>query len=230
MTNQVRQYLIDGISQESDVRELESKLGAAREGMYVCGVKAAIKAGDKESFMSEVEKLENDCRTNARGIAEKYGIAQAKDTHGELKTDEDGNPIYKVPSSLSTVKSVLGKAFDEKIDMGTIRAPVSFGKIRTTLRDLQAARAGSESTTDAPESTTDAEPATQNDAPPVLTGDAKRRAEGRDLLYAVAESLDGYSGKVLTAILKLIRALAKFEPEEAEEPKPESRKGTRKAA
>ena len=192
--NTIRDYLLAGVAKQAGVVDLEAKLSEARDGMYTCGVKAAIVAEDKQAFVAACEKLMNDFRRNLRNIATKHNMPQAKDTHGALKTDDDGNEIYTVPSSLSTVKSVCSKAFDAGIDFGTIDKPESFGAIRTALKAARDA----------------AEPEVKAEA---LTGDAKRRADGKELLASVADSLDGYSGKALTAILKLIKALAKMEPE-----------------
>ena len=217
MSKSIRDYLLDGIQKQSGVIELENRLTQAREGMYVCGVKAAIVAGDRESFLTAAEKLMDDFRANRRKIAEKHGMEQAKDTHGNLKEDGEGNPVYTVPSSLSTVKSVLSKAFEAGIDFGTLEEPESFGAIRTALKVAreaeQAATGDSDATEGSEESPTTIATA---DAPEALTGDEKRRNDARVLLAEVASSLDGYSGKALTAILKLIRALAKVTPDTVE--------------
>ncbi len=204
MSNTIRDYLLAGIAAQAGVQTLEAQLTEAREGMYTCGVKAAIVADGKQAFVEAAEKLMADFRRNLRGIAERHNMAQAKDTHGNLKTDDNGNEVYTVPSSLSTVKSVCSKAFDNGISFGPLESPESFGAIRTALK---VARDTSTPADDAPE----------------LTGDAKRRADGRDLLVSVGDSLDGYSGKALTAILKLIRALAKYAPESTEENKVEAK-------
>lgn len=194
MSNSIRDYLLAGIAKQAGVQTLEAELVTAREGMYTCGVKAAIVSEDKQAFLDAAEKLMADFRRNLRDIATKHNMPQAKDTHGELKTDEDGNAIYTVPSSLSSVKSVCSKAFDAGINFGTIDKPASFGAIRTALKAARDADSGEPS-----EDTV------------VLTGDDKRRADGREVLAAIGDSLDGYSGKALTAILKLIKALAKYD-------------------
>jgi hypothetical protein len=118
------------------VMELERELETARGGMYGRAVQAAIVCGDKESFFTVCEKLMADFRNNARGIGEKYAekglVAQAKDKAGKLRWHDDAQtePVYTVPSSLSTAKSVLGKALDRGIDLGTEKEPESFSAIR----------------------------------------------------------------------------------------------------
>lgn len=131
-----RKYLVSMCDAQIGVMELERELETARGGMYGRAVQAAIVAGDKESFFTVCEKLMTDFRKNARGIGEKYAekglVAQAKDKSGKLRWHDEAQtePVYTVPSSLSTAKSVLGKALDRGIDLGTEKEPESFSAIR----------------------------------------------------------------------------------------------------
>ena len=128
----VRKHLLQGVAKQAGVDTAQAALDTARGGMYACTVMAAIAAdGDKVVFIETTEALMTDFRGNVRGIAVKYNMEQAKDKQGKLQVDGDGNPRYKVPGSLSTAKSVLGKAFDNAIDLGTTAKPESFGAIRT---------------------------------------------------------------------------------------------------
>jgi len=127
----IRKYLLAGVAKQSGVDEAQAALDAARGGMYACTVQAAIAAkGDKAAFVGTVDKLMDDFRGNVRGIAVRHNMEQAKDKTGKLAVDSDGNPRFKVPGSLSTAKSVLGGAFDHKIELGTIAKPNSFGSVR----------------------------------------------------------------------------------------------------
>ena len=127
----VRKYLVAGVAKQAGVEQIQRDLENARGGMYTCAVQAAISCkGEKEVFIETIEALMNDFRSNSRGIAAKYDIEQAKDKQGNPAVDGEGNPRYKVPSSLSTAKSSLARAFDYDVDLGTIAKPNSFSSIR----------------------------------------------------------------------------------------------------
>ena len=127
----IRKYLISGVALQAGVDTAQAKLDTARGGMYACTVQAAIAAnGDKAAFVDTCDTLMADFRSNSRGIAAKYNLDQATTKQGTPAVNKDGDPIYKVPPSLSVAKSVLGGAFDHEIDLGSIKEPQSFGAIR----------------------------------------------------------------------------------------------------
>ena len=128
----VRKHLLNGIAKQAGVEELMQQVEDARAGMYTHGVLAAIAAdGDGAVFEEVCDTLADDFRTNRRGIAEKYNCDQQRDKQGKLKTDKDGNPVYKVPSSLSSMRSHLKAAFEFGTDLGTAKKPAAFSAIRT---------------------------------------------------------------------------------------------------
>jgi hypothetical protein len=177
----VRNALVAGIDKQSDVKAAEHVLETKREG------KAAIHAKSAEVFTEVCETLEQDFRFNRRGIAEKYGIAQAKlPKTGKPKVDKDGNPMYTVPSSLRTVKSGILKGFRYKIDFGTIAKPTPFSVIRT-----QCAVAADE------------------ELKATRTPDDEARDVIRGVLENIGKALQDVDGKkALTASLKLVQELA----------------------
>jgi len=145
----IRKHLLAGIKQAPAVAKAEAVLQEKRAGMYVCSVLAAIAAkGDKALFVEVIEALSDDFRTDKRGIAVKHACKQAKDKKGNLKADKNGNPIYVVPGSLSTAKSVLGGAFDNGIDLGTAKSPNTFGNIRDAASVAKAEKAKANETPD----------------------------------------------------------------------------------
>ena len=183
----VRNALVAGIEKQSDVKAAEQVLETKREGMYICGVKAAIHAKSAEVFTEVCETLEQDFRFNRRGIAEKYGIAQAKlPKTGKPKTDKYGNPMYTVPSSLRTVKSGILKAFRYELDFGTIKNPTPFSVLRNQC-DIAA----------------------EEEAKATRTPDDEARDVIRGVLENIGKALQDVEGKkALTASLKLVQQLA----------------------
>lgn len=184
---EVRNALVSGVAAQAGVTEAENILNAKRDGMYTCGIKAAILAKSVETFTEVIETLENDFRFNRRGIAEKYNVPQAKlPKTGKPKTDKDGNPIYIVPGSLRTMKTWVLKGFARKVDFGTIKSPTPFSVVRAAVQasieaEQKAAR----------------------------TPDDEARDVIREVLSKVSASLDNVSGKrALTASLKLVQELA----------------------
>lgn len=128
----IRSCLLAGIAKQAGVDALIAELENKRAGMYTHGVLAAIAAkGDAEAFAEVCETLKADFRSNRRGIAEKYNCDVAKDKAGNLKTDDSGNPIYKVPSSLSSMASHIKTGFANNVDFGTAKKPTAFSAIRT---------------------------------------------------------------------------------------------------
>jgi hypothetical protein len=180
------------IDEQVGVMAIEAELEQARGGMYARAMQAGIVAGDRETFTGVVETLEDDIRRDKRGIGsklhEKELVRHSTDKHGNLKywDDEQTKPVYTIPSSLSTAKSVVGNALDAGIDLGTEKEPESFSAVRTALKAAkEAAKEAS------------------------LTGDAKRRAELRETLNGIADAAEGISGKALTALIKLVASVAK---------------------
>lgn len=188
LKTEVRKHLVNGIAAQSGVIEAEKALDQKREGMYVCGVKAAIVAKKRDTFVSVIETLEADFRFNRRGIAEKYNVPQAKQPKtGKPKTDADGNPIYTIPSSLRTMKSYVLQGFDFEVDFGTIKNPTPFSVVRAAVQAAKEEKAKSERTPD-------------DEARDVI----------RDALNSLAEHLDAIEGKrALTAALKLVQETGK---------------------
>jgi hypothetical protein len=184
-TNKVRAYLLKGVAKQAGVEALEAQLEEARGGMYACMMQSAIVAGSKEAWLIEVEQLEDDFRSNKRGIAVKFNCPRAVDKDDNPR-EKDGKPVYRVPSSLSTAKSVIGQALDRGTDLGTEKKPESFGAIRTANKVAREAEAKA-----------------------ALSGDDKRKAEAAALLQEVGNLIGGIDGKAFTALLKLIKALHK---------------------
>lgn len=190
--SKARKYLVTMIDEQVGVMQLESQLEAARGGMYSRAMQAGIVAGSREAFLECVESLEDDIRRDRRGIGgkllEKELVRHAEDKHGNPKfwDDEQTKPVYTIPSSLSTAKSVIGKALEAGIDMGTEKEPESFSAVRTALKAAKEAAATAS-----------------------LSGDEKRRAELRETLNAIGDAAESLSGKALTALIKLVASVAK---------------------
>jgi limonene-1,2-epoxide hydrolase len=183
----VRNALVSGVAAQAGVNEAEAILNQKRDGMYTCGIKAAIAAKSADTFTEVLETLENDFRFNRRGIAEKYNVPQAKmPKTGKAKTDKDGNPIYIVPSSLRTMKTWVLKGFKYGVDFGTASKPTPFSVVRAACAAAQEEAAKAERTPD-------------DEARDVI----------REVLGNIATSLDSVEGKrALTASLKLVQELA----------------------
>jgi len=181
----IRKCLLAGIAKQAGVEALIIELDAARAGMYVHGVQAAIAAkGDGQAFAAVCDKLRDDFRANLRGIAVKFNCDVAKDKQGNPKADADGNPVYKVPSSLASMASHIKSAFEFGIDFGTKAKPSSFGAIRDAV---QVARAEKQAATASPED--------------------KLRAELRDTLADIATGLDTLDAKALKVVAKMLQAV-----------------------
>ena len=186
VVNKVRAYLLKGVAMQAGVEELQQQLEDARGGMYACMMQAAAVAGNKEAFIAEVETLEADFRSNKRGIAVKFNCEQAIGRDKKPRVDDKGNPVFRVPSSLSTAKSVIGDAFDRGTDVGTEKKPSAFSAVRTANKVAREAEAKAS-----------------------MSADDKRAAEAGELLAEVSNMLTGIEGKALTALIKLVKALHK---------------------
>lgn len=183
----IRKHLLAGIAKQAGVDALIQELDAARAGMYTHGVLAAIAAkGDAKAFSETCETLADDFRFNRRGIAVKFNCEQAKDKQGKDKVDADGNPIYKVPSSLSAMRSHLTQAIEHGVDLGTASKPNPYRAIKDA-KDVAKAEA-----------------ATAN-----LSADDKAKQATRETLLAIADRVDALEGKALKAAIALINATAK---------------------
>jgi hypothetical protein len=131
IASKIRSLLVKAVASQAGVDAAQVTLDGKRAGMYTYCVLAAITAaGDKAVFITACEALMVEFRSNTRGIAVKYNVEQAMTKQGNPATDSDGNPVYKVPGSLSTAKSTLGRGFDNDIDMGSIKNPGAFSAIR----------------------------------------------------------------------------------------------------
>lgn len=184
----VRNSLLNGVGAQADVREAEHVLNVKREGMYTCGIRAGIQAGNADVFTDVIETLEADFRANRRGIADKYNVPQAKVSKtGKPKVDKDGKPVYIVPSALRTMKSVVLSAYAYRIDLGTEAAPSSFSAVRTAIAAAKDAETKANRTPD---------------------------DEARDVIASALDAckahLSGIAGKkAMTAALKLVQELSK---------------------
>jgi hypothetical protein len=152
-----------------------------------CGIKAAIAAKKRETFLECITTLENDFRFNRRGIAVKYNVPQAKQAKtGALKTDADGNPVYTV-SALRTMKSYVLSGFDHGVDFGTANKPTPFSVVRTAVQAAKEAAAKA-----------------------ARTPDDESRDAIKESLAAIAEYVDSIEGKrALNAAMKLIQETGK---------------------
>ena len=111
---------------------------AELQGAYNLGVLAAVMAGSAQDFQACIEQLEDDIRHNRDGLAVKFGAPKRE------KPSENGEK-YKIPSSVSTVKTVVLFAFAHGVSMGTTEKPETFGTIRklnTAVREKLAHDAG----------------------------------------------------------------------------------------
>lgn len=183
----VRKELVNGVAAQSSVIAAQETLNKKRDGMYTCGIKAAIVAKDVKVFTEVIETLEQDFRFNRRGIAEKYDVPQAKTSgkNAKPKVDEDGNPIFIVPSSLRTMKTWVLKGFKFQVDFGTKTSPTPFSVVRTAVQAAEDELKKAD-----------------------RTPDEEARDVIREVLAVASKNLDKVSGKrALTASLKLVQAL-----------------------
>lgn len=147
--SKIRSLLIKAVGSQAGVDAAQMTLDGKRAGMYTHCVLAAIAAGgDKAVFITACDDLMAEFRSNKRGIAVKYNMEQAQNKQGKLAVDKDGNPIYKVPGSLSTAKSTLGRGFDNAIDMGSATEPQAFSAIRDAASVAASEKAASNATPD----------------------------------------------------------------------------------
>ena len=181
----VRKHLLAGIAKQSGVDTLIAELDAARAGMYVHGIQAAIACkGDGTVFTTVCDTLRDDFRANRRGIAAKFNCDQAKDKQGTLKVDSEGNPVYKVPSSLASMASHIKSAFEFGVDLGTAAKPSPFSAVRDAC---QVAREAKKAASASPED--------------------KLRAELRDTLTDIGTSIDALDAKALKIVAKMLQAV-----------------------
>lgn len=185
---EVRKQLVNGVAAQAGVIEAEKLLNEKRDGMYTCGIKAAIAAKKREVFLDVITTLENDFRFNRRGIAVKYNVPQAKQAKtGAPKTDADGNPVYTVPSALRTMKSYVLSGFDHNVDFGTASNPTPFSVVRTAVQAAKEAAVKA-----------------------ARTPDDEQRDAIKESLAAIAEYVDSIEGKrALNAAMKLIQETGK---------------------
>lgn len=119
--------------------QAKTKAKEALDGAYNIGVACAIACSSLPVFIATIEKLEDNIRMGRDKLHVKFG-APPRDKEGK-----DGAK-YKVPSSVSTVKTVMKAAFEFGVAMvakdaktGEVRA-LAFSTIRklnTAARDAQ---------------------------------------------------------------------------------------------
>ena len=183
----IRKCLVSAVAAQSGVDSAQAILDGKRAGMYGHCVLAAIAAnGDKGLFIGACDSLMAEFRSNQRGIAVKYSMEQAQTKQGKPAVDSDGNPIFKVPGSLSTAKSTLGRAFDNGIPLVTDGKPNAFSAIRDA-----------------------ASVAADEKAAASATPADKSRASIRESLTAIGDALAKLDAKSLKALDTLLRATAK---------------------
>jgi hypothetical protein len=132
-----RDYLIAAIRDANKGAALGRQAGNKRGGAYVSLTRAAIVAGSAETFTKACDALWNDIRTNKDGIAKDTGCKLAKNS-GKGK-NKGKPPVYQVPGSCSTAKSVLLAGFKCGAEFGTIEEPAKFGAIREHVNEAKAA-------------------------------------------------------------------------------------------
>lgn len=184
----VREILLSAVAKEQGVKALQAKVEAARDGMYTTGCKAAAAAKSQDVFVQVIETLEDDFKANRRGLAERFEMPQQKTSgkNPKPKTDADGNPVYCIPGSLRTMKSVVLRGFRYKVDFGTPDNPTPFSVVRAAC-----------------------DAAAEAEAKAARTPDDEARDVIREVLAKVSKSLDDIEGKkALTAALKLTQELA----------------------
>ncbi len=183
----IRKNLVAAVAAQSGVDSAQVILDGKRAGMYGHCVLAAISAnGDKGLFIGACDALMAEFRSNKRGIAVKYSMEQAQTKQGKPAVDSEGNPIFKVPGSLSTAKSTLGRAFDNGVPLVTDGSPNAFSAIRDAASVAADEKAAAN--------------ATPND---------KARANIRESLTAIGDALAKLDGKSLKTLDRLLQATAK---------------------
>lgn len=105
------------------------KAQAKREGAYTVATRMAAEMG--EDFTPAMDDLFSRIRTNDAGLATAFQAPK-----------NDKGDGFKIPSSLSTAKSVLGGAVEYGVDLIEDGEPRAFGQIR---KDYKAAKAALES-------------------------------------------------------------------------------------
>ena len=166
---------------ESAIERANVKL----QGAYDMGMNAARIAGDWATFQPVIETLEDNIRKNVDNLAVRFGAPKRDEE------DKNGNK-YKIPSSVSNVKSRVKKAFENGVSLED-----SDGNARsyTEIKDeLQAIATASK---DERELARVAE----------LTGEDAVRYEVQTLCQLISDSVKNITGSDLAELVTVLRAM-----------------------
>lgn len=147
-------------------------------GNYSGVMVAAMVAGTADTFAEVCDGLFEDIRANKGGIAKRLKCAA-----GDAKDGE--KPSFKIPSGMSTAKSVILASFKYGVDLGTREAPESFNAVRKAVRSAQ-------------------------EAERLANGSERDRmlAEARAILATIGENLRNGTESQLPTILTALRSVA----------------------
>jgi hypothetical protein len=166
----------------------ERELAKAKEkieGAYDLGMQAAVVCGSWEAFKPVIDRLEDNIRKNNDNMAVIFG-APKRD-----KADKKGNK-YKIPFSVSTVKSRVKKAFEHGVSLtdedGNARSYTSVKDELSAIAELEREAKASEAAKE-------------------LTGDDKVRHDLMATLSKVREYSETLQGAELAKLLTAIRAI-----------------------
>lgn len=127
------ELLVDMAKTTIQATKTAANAAKRKQGAYVKAVQVAIITGNAPAFKHVFGHFEEMIRTNVDGLAEAIKAEQGK------KHTED-NPQYVLPGAVMSSKSVLVKAFEEGIELGSTEEPRAFSQIRTEASDARKAR------------------------------------------------------------------------------------------
>ena len=131
----VRAFFVSFVEGANKVAEAQQELQNKRVGTYANMVLAGITAGDADTFTHEVEKFEDEIRSNKRGIAVRLNCEVAKPKKG----DDESVQRFKIPSSFMAAKSYVLSSLSHDIDLGTTDEPRAYTAIRKEVDAVNAA-------------------------------------------------------------------------------------------
>lgn len=131
----VRSFFVSFVEGANKVAEAQQELQTRRVGTYANMVLAGVTAGDADTFTHEVEKFEEEIRTNKRGIAVRLNCEVAKPRKG----DDESTQRFKIPSSFMAAKSYVLSSLSHDIDLGTQDEPRAYTAIRKEVDAVNAA-------------------------------------------------------------------------------------------
>jgi hypothetical protein len=166
---------------ESAIERANAKL----QGAYDMGMNAARIAGDWATFQPIIEQLEDNIRKNVDNLAVRFGAPKRDEE------DKNGNK-YKIPSSVSNVKSRVKKAFENGVSLedsdGNAR---SYTEVKDELQAIATAN----------------KEANEAAAVAELTGEDAVRHEVTVLCAQISESVKNVSGSDLAELVTVLRNL-----------------------